>query len=79
MCQLLATLYVTLSLGLIALGGSDLTGGFCLITLSCCRPTAIMGPILDTVDISYDVEDGSCEELGLHVNSCSHCNTLMLL
>jgi hypothetical protein len=33
-CQLLATLCVTLSLTLFDLGGIDLTSGFCLRTLS---------------------------------------------
>jgi hypothetical protein len=36
--QLLATLCVTLSLTLFALGGADLAGGFCLRTLSFGRP-----------------------------------------
>jgi hypothetical protein len=38
MRQLLATLYVTSSLVLVALGGSNATGGFCLRTLSFGRP-----------------------------------------
>jgi hypothetical protein len=38
MRQLLATLYVALSLILVALGGSDPTGGFYLQTLSFGRP-----------------------------------------
>jgi hypothetical protein len=70
MRQLLATLYVTSSLTLFTWGGGDPNGEFCLRTLICCRPTAILGPILDTVVISHDVEGTSCEELGWHVNSC---------
>jgi hypothetical protein len=31
---------------------------------------AIMGPILDTVDVSRDIEGESCDELGWHLNSC---------
>jgi hypothetical protein len=42
-CQLLATLCVTLSLALFALCGADPTGRFCLRTLSSSRPTTIMG------------------------------------
>jgi hypothetical protein len=53
MRQLLATLCVTSSLTLVALSGSDLTGGY---------PTAVMGPILDTVVISCDVEGASYKE-----------------
>jgi hypothetical protein len=68
--QLLATLYVASSLALFALGSSDLTGGFCLRTLIYCMPTTIVGPILDTVVVSRDVEGASCEELGWHLNSC---------
>jgi hypothetical protein len=41
-CQLLATLCAALSLTLFALGGADLTGGFCLRTLSFGRPTTIV-------------------------------------
>jgi hypothetical protein len=67
MRQLLGTLCVTSSL---ALGGADPTGGFCLRTLSCCRPTAIVGPILDTVIVSHCVAGASCVELGWRVNMC---------
>jgi hypothetical protein len=70
MCLLLATLCVASSLALFALGYSDLTGGFCLRTLSCHRPTTIVGPILDTIVVSHDVEGTSCEELGWHINLC---------
>jgi hypothetical protein len=38
MGQLLATLCVASSLALVALGGSDLSGGFCLRILSFGRP-----------------------------------------
>jgi hypothetical protein len=38
MRQLLATLYLTSSRALVALGGSDPTSGFCLRTLSFDRP-----------------------------------------
>jgi hypothetical protein len=55
MRQLLATLCVTLSLALIALGSAYSTGGYCLRTLSNSRPTAIVGPILDTVVVSHAV------------------------
>jgi hypothetical protein len=34
------------------------------------QATAIVGPILDTIAISRDVADTSCEELGWRVNSC---------
>jgi hypothetical protein len=37
--------------------GVDLADGLSLRTLSFSRPTTIVGPILDTVAISYDVED----------------------
>jgi hypothetical protein len=52
---------------------SDPIGGFHLRTLSVASPSAIMGPILDTVVISHDVEGVSCEELGWHINSCLLC------
>jgi hypothetical protein len=52
---------------------SDPTGGFCLGTLSIAGPLAIMGPILDMVVISHDVEGTLCEELGWRVNSCLVC------
>jgi hypothetical protein len=58
------------SLILFAQGGAELTGGFCLKTLSYCGPTSIMGPILNTVVVSHDVAGVSCEELGWHVNMC---------
>jgi hypothetical protein len=61
-CQLLATLCVTLSLALFALSGADPTGRLCLRTLSFSRPTAIMGPILDTVIVSRSIEGVICEE-----------------
>jgi hypothetical protein len=64
MCQMLATLYVTLSLSLIALGGSNPTGGFHLGTLSVVGPLIIMGPVLDMVVVSCNVEGASCDELG---------------
>jgi hypothetical protein len=38
-----------------------------------CRPTTIMGPILDTVVVSCDVVGTSCEELGWHVNMYLLC------
>jgi hypothetical protein len=59
MRQMLATLCVALSLALFALGGSDPTGGFCLRTLSVAGPSIIVGPILDMVVISRDVEGAS--------------------
>jgi hypothetical protein len=70
MLQLLGILYVTSSLALFAWGGADQAGEFCLRTLSCCRPTTILGPVLDMVAVSCDVDDMLCEELGWHVNSC---------
>jgi hypothetical protein len=60
-CQLLATLYVALSLALFALGGADPTGGFCLRTVSFSRPMTITGSILDTVAVSHAVEGVVCE------------------
>jgi hypothetical protein len=69
-CQLLATLCVALSLALFAQGSTDPTGGFYLQTLSYCRHTSIMGPVLDTVVVSHDVVGASCEKLGWHVNMC---------
>jgi hypothetical protein len=42
MCQLVATPCVASSLALVALGGSDLSGGFCLRTLSIGRPTVVV-------------------------------------
>jgi hypothetical protein len=66
--QLLATLCVTLSHTLFALGGADSTDGFCHRTLSYSRSTTIVGPILDTVDVSHFVMGTLCEELGRHVN-----------
>jgi hypothetical protein len=65
----MATLCVTLSLTLLALGSADPVGGFCLGTLSFGRPTTIVGPVLDTISISYDViADTMCEVLGSRVN-----------
>jgi hypothetical protein len=61
-CQLLGTLCVALSLALLALDGVDLTGGFCLRTRNFSRPTAIVGPVLDTVIVSHVVEGVVCEE-----------------
>jgi hypothetical protein len=63
-----ATLCVASSLALIALGSYDSTGGFRLGTLSFARPSVIMGPVLDTVVVSRDVEGTSCKELGWHIN-----------
>jgi hypothetical protein len=67
-CLMLATLCVTSSLAQFIRGGVDQASGFCLKTLSCCRPTAIVGPILDTIIVSHDVMGTSCEELERHVN-----------
>jgi hypothetical protein len=64
MRQMLPTLCVASSLALFAMGGSDLTGGFHLGTLSVGGPLAIVGPILDTVVITLNVEGALCEELG---------------
>jgi hypothetical protein len=64
MRQLLANLCVTLSLALFTRGGVDPTGGVCLRTMSYCKPTAIVGPILDMLTVSHGVEGASCEELG---------------
>jgi hypothetical protein len=61
-CQLLATLCVSLSLTLFAMGSGDPTGRFYLRTLSFSRPMTIMGPILDTVVVSRVVERMICEE-----------------
>jgi hypothetical protein len=61
-CQLLATLCVTLSLALFALGGADPTGRFCLRILSFVRPTTIVRPIFDTVVVSLGVEGMVCDE-----------------
>jgi glucokinase len=61
-CQLLGTLCVALALALLALDGVDLTGGFCLRTPNFSRPTAIVGPVLDTVIVSHVVEGVVCEE-----------------
>jgi hypothetical protein len=44
MRQMLATLYVASSLALVALSGSDPTGGFSLGTLSFIGLSAIVGP-----------------------------------
>jgi hypothetical protein len=64
MRQLLANLCVTLFLTLFTQGGADPTGGISLRTMSYCKPTAIVRPILDTLTISHGVEGASCEELG---------------
>jgi hypothetical protein len=58
---LLATLCVTSSRALVALGSSSLIGGFWLRILSFADPTTIVGPILDTVAVSRDVEGASYE------------------
>jgi hypothetical protein len=66
-CQLLAThcaasslALVALSLTLVALGGSNLCGGFHLRALSIGRLLGNHGAILDMVAISLDVEGVSC-------------------
>jgi hypothetical protein len=64
-CQLQATLCVTLSLALFALGGSDPTGEFFLRTLSLAGPSIIMGPVWDTIVVSHAViASVMCEEYG---------------
>jgi hypothetical protein len=70
MCQMLATLCVALSLALVALGGSDPTSRFHFKTLRVAGPLTIMGHVFNTVDVSCDVKDASCNELGWHINSC---------
>jgi hypothetical protein len=66
---MLATLCVTLSLGLFVLGGADPVGWFFLGTLSFGRSTTIVGPVSDTVAISHAVVAGAiCEESGKLVN-----------
>jgi hypothetical protein len=67
-CQLLATLCVASSLTLFSQCGIDPTDRVCLRTLSYCRPTTTVGPILDMAIVSGDVVGTSCEELGRHVN-----------
>jgi hypothetical protein len=67
-CPLLAIPCVTLSLILFALGDADLTGGFCLRTLSFASHSTIMGPILDMFIVSRDVVGTSCEVLERHAN-----------
>jgi hypothetical protein len=62
MCQMLATLCVTSSLALVALGGSDPTGMFHLGTLSVGRPLGNHGDFFYTVAVSRDVE-GALYEL----------------
>jgi hypothetical protein len=42
--------------------------GFTLEPRALVGPSAIMGPILDMVVVSHDVEGMSYEELGWHVN-----------
>jgi hypothetical protein len=54
---------VASSLTLFAPGGSNPSGGFHLRTLSIGKPLGNCGPILDTIALSNDVEDASCEEL----------------
>jgi hypothetical protein len=66
--QLLATICVALCCALFALGGADPTRNFCLRTLGCSRPTAIVGPVLDMVVISHVLVGTSCEELEWCVN-----------
>jgi hypothetical protein len=73
MSQMRATLCVISSIALVALGGSDLTGGLCLGTLSVAGLSTIVGSILDMVVVSWDVEGTSCKELGWHINSCLLC------
>jgi hypothetical protein len=65
--QMLATLCVTSSLAPVALDDSNPTNGFRLGTLSVAGPSAIVGPILDTIAVSRNVEGASCEELGWHI------------
>jgi hypothetical protein len=79
---LLATLCVTLSLALFALGDADSTGGFCLRTLRFGRPMTNVGPILDVVVIPRAVVVGTtCEESWRCVNMAllflvrAHCFT----
>jgi hypothetical protein len=60
----LATLCVTFSLALFALGGTDPTGGFCLQSLIFSRPTTIMGLVLDMVAVSRTIDVMICEERG---------------
>jgi hypothetical protein len=67
-CQLLATLCVSLPLALFALGGADPTDGFCLSTLSSSRPTVIVGPVLDTVVVFRAIEGTIGKESRGHVN-----------
>jgi hypothetical protein len=62
MRQMLVTICVALSLALVALGSSDTTSGFRLGTLSVAGPSTIVGPVLDMVVVSCDVEGTSCEE-----------------
>jgi hypothetical protein len=64
---------VASSLTLFTQGCADLTGGFCLRTLSYFNPMIIMGPILDMVVVSHDVVGASCEELGWCVNTSLLC------
>jgi hypothetical protein len=73
MSQMRATLCVISSIALVALSGSDLTGGLRLGTLSVAGLSTIMGSILDMVAVSWDVEGTSCKELGWHINSCLLC------
>jgi hypothetical protein len=65
-CQLLATLWhtlcVALSLTLFALGGTDPASEFYLRTVSFSRHMTIVGPVLDMVVVSLDVEGVRCKE-----------------
>jgi hypothetical protein len=61
--QLLATLCVALSDALCAMCGTDLIGGFCLITQNFAGPSSIVEPILDMVTVSRDVADTSVTPL----------------
>jgi hypothetical protein len=62
MCQLWVTLCVSSSLALVALGGSDPTGGFHLQTLSFGRPHGNHGTHFGYVCCIPDVEGTSYKE-----------------
>jgi hypothetical protein len=50
-------------------GSADLTGEFCLGTMSYSRPAAIVGSIWDMIFVSHVViVCTTCEEFGWHVN-----------
>jgi hypothetical protein len=68
--QMLATLCVTPSLALIALGSSNLTDMFHLGTLSVGRTLGNHGSHFGYDCHSRDVEGAPYEELGWHVNLC---------